>query len=290
MRYPVKNFDPKFEQGGKETMNIVLNNFRMDKNRDILHILSPPSEAYNQYDDFASHNTPENPQPQKTTKIEEFEGPSGSLESFHNEYYGLIGGMALPKIQAGGHMSKIPVAACDPIFWMHHCQIDRLFAIWQAVHNENDPQSWFKSLDKAEEPLLPFRNMAGKHYWNSNASRHTQDFGYTYPEIQGTREATRDTFRKMYEWSVPLLKSSHNVQAPPEMEPFDTVINNSQFFRFEDEGQAAAGPATPTESISIAKQPVLPKAVELPQKVVHEDPVQAKGYSREWSIDDRVQR
>jgi tyrosinase len=32
----------------------------------------------------------------------------------------------------GGLMSNIPVAALDPIFYVHHCQIDRLWAAWQA--------------------------------------------------------------------------------------------------------------------------------------------------------------
>lgn len=33
----------------------------------------------------------------------------------------------------GGLMSNIPVAAMDPIFYVHHCQIDRLWATWQAA-------------------------------------------------------------------------------------------------------------------------------------------------------------
>ena len=35
-----------------------------------------------------------------------------SLESLHNAYHGNIG--------SGGHMGRVPVAAFDPIFWMHH--------------------------------------------------------------------------------------------------------------------------------------------------------------------------
>ena len=33
----------------------------------------------------------------------------------------------------GGLMSNVPVAAVDPIFYVHHCQIDRLWAAWQAA-------------------------------------------------------------------------------------------------------------------------------------------------------------
>jgi len=33
----------------------------------------------------------------------------------------------------GGIMSNVPTAAMDPIFFVHHCQIDRLWAAWQAA-------------------------------------------------------------------------------------------------------------------------------------------------------------
>ncbi len=33
----------------------------------------------------------------------------------------------------GGWMGNVPSAAGDPIFYMHHCQIDRLFASWQQL-------------------------------------------------------------------------------------------------------------------------------------------------------------
>lgn len=32
--------------------------------------------------------------------------------------------------QIGGSMGSVPTAAADPIFWMHHCNIDRLWEAW----------------------------------------------------------------------------------------------------------------------------------------------------------------
>src|SRR4051794_6699718 len=43
--------------------------------------------------------------------------PSGSLEGIHNTYHNLIG--------YGGHMNDPRFAAFDPVFWLHHCNIDR---------------------------------------------------------------------------------------------------------------------------------------------------------------------
>ena len=60
------------------------------------------------------------------TKVHAKQGTMSSLESIHNSIHGYIGG--------NGHFGAIGFAAFDPIFWLHHCQIDRLFALWQAVY------------------------------------------------------------------------------------------------------------------------------------------------------------
>jgi tyrosinase len=45
------------------------------------------------------------------------------LEGFHNEVHGWV----------GGAMGSIMVSPADPLFWMHHAQIDRLWSVWQSV-------------------------------------------------------------------------------------------------------------------------------------------------------------
>lgn len=56
-----------------------------------------------------------------------FGGPTGfspGLEdSPHGAVHGLVGG-------PGGLMSTVPTAARDPIFWLHHANIDRLWNVW----------------------------------------------------------------------------------------------------------------------------------------------------------------
>jgi tyrosinase len=39
----------------------------------------------------------------------------------------------------GGTMGDIAVAAYDPVFWAHHCMIDRLWYLWQLRHPGTDP-------------------------------------------------------------------------------------------------------------------------------------------------------
>lgn len=66
-----------------------------------------------------------------------FDGFSPDLEgSPHGAVHVLVGG-------AGGLMSSVPTAAGDPIFWLHHANIDRLWDAWLILGggqaNPTDP-------------------------------------------------------------------------------------------------------------------------------------------------------
>jgi tyrosinase len=64
------------------------------------------------------------------------------LEGFHNDVH----------VWVGGHMSDIPFAAYDPIFWAHHTMIDRVWRMWQLRH----PQAPLPP-ELLASPLPPFR-------------------------------------------------------------------------------------------------------------------------------------
>lgn len=46
------------------------------------------------------------------------------LENLHNGVH----------VWVGGSMGRVPTSAYDPLFWAHHCQIDRLWYLWQLRH------------------------------------------------------------------------------------------------------------------------------------------------------------
>ena len=50
-----------------------------------------------------------------------------SGNQMHNGMHGWIGGLGFP----GGHMSNPAASPFDPFFYLHHCNIDRLWAMWQ---------------------------------------------------------------------------------------------------------------------------------------------------------------
>jgi len=47
---------------------------------------------------------------------------TGVLEGYHNTVHNLV----------GGTMGDIMISPCDPLFWMHHAEVDRICSIWQA--------------------------------------------------------------------------------------------------------------------------------------------------------------
>jgi len=42
-------------------------------------------------------------------------------------------------VWVGGSMGSIPTAPADPVFWMHHAEIDRIWAEWQALNPGQNP-------------------------------------------------------------------------------------------------------------------------------------------------------
>lgn len=58
-----------------------------------------------------------------------FNSFASALEGIHNSGH----------VWVGGSMGSVPFAPCDPVFWMHHCEIDRIWAEWQAGNPGQNP-------------------------------------------------------------------------------------------------------------------------------------------------------
>ncbi|KAK6542056.1 hypothetical protein TWF694_007828 [Orbilia ellipsospora] len=107
-----------------------------------------------------------------------------SLEGVHDTIHGTVGGN-------NGHMGWVPYAAFDPIFWLHHTNIDRLFALWQGINptsysiNGQSQMGTFTmpagTSENMNTPLSPFRQ-SGNTMYNSAGVVRTSTFGYAYPE------------------------------------------------------------------------------------------------------------
>ena len=132
------------------------------------------------------------------------------LESPHNSIHLAVGGIDVPSYDrapiegANGDMGENDTAALDPIFYFHHCFVDRVFWLWQKKHGFTDqldvieeypgtnsvdsqgptpgtmPNSWL-TLDS---PLNPFKKKLAdgseKLYTSRDCINIEKQLGYTY--------------------------------------------------------------------------------------------------------------
>lgn len=93
-----------------DELDKALNKEREPKVQAVLDLLEIP--PYFDYRNFASTGARTKRVVENGKPVVKIDGPSGSLENFHNNYHVTLGGQ--------GHMSRVPVAAFDPVFWLHH--------------------------------------------------------------------------------------------------------------------------------------------------------------------------
>lgn len=132
------------------------------------------------------------------------------LESPHNSIHLAVGGFDLPSLfdvspipDANGDMGENDTAGFDPIFFFHHCFVDRVFWLWQQRHGATDrleiihgypgtnsvdnqgptpgvtPNSWLT----IDSPLDPFRKPehgGSRPYTSRDCVNIERQLGYTY--------------------------------------------------------------------------------------------------------------
>lgn len=70
-------------------------------------------------------------------------GVSGALPGFNQDLdFGLHGNVHVG-VGNRTNMGAVPWAAGDPVFWVHHCMIDRLWASWNAAGRANPTNATF---------------------------------------------------------------------------------------------------------------------------------------------------
>ncbi|KAB5551230.1 hypothetical protein GE09DRAFT_1223030 [Coniochaeta sp. 2T2.1] len=118
-----------------------------------------------------------------------------SIESVHDVIHNIAGGVE-------GHMAYIPFSAFDPIFFLHHANVDRLFAMWQALF----PSSWITpskaisasyttkagDIQDSKTALTPFYEKEDGTFWDSDSVRDPKVLGYSYQEVAGISLTGKD--------------------------------------------------------------------------------------------------
>ncbi|KAI1147149.1 Di-copper centre-containing protein [Nemania diffusa] len=143
-------------------------------------------------------------------------GSFDSIESLHDSVHTIGGG-------GWGHLAIIAYSAFDPLFFLHHTNVDRIFAMWQIVHNDTyviPTAAVYAShtqnqgdIEDIQTPLKPFF-VNDTAFWTSDMVRKHETFGYTYTEVANkTRSEVIAAINRLYTDYSPAttnFKSSKN--------------------------------------------------------------------------------
>ncbi|KIK50965.1 hypothetical protein GYMLUDRAFT_50875 [Collybiopsis luxurians FD-317 M1] len=153
-----------------------------------------PGKGSQIYDEFSNHTT------QSSNKLHYYN--ADTLEGVHDSIHDIVGG--------NGHIGFPDYAGFDPLFFLHHCNVDRLYALWEYVYPEacyigNGEDFVFTQNTGSyalvyNQQLLPDTELApfridSKKYWTSDQARYFNKNAYpkhyTYPKVAGEIDITQ---------------------------------------------------------------------------------------------------
>lgn len=138
------------------------------------------------------------------------------LETPHNSLHDVIGG-------DNGNMSDISISAFDPIFWLHHCNMDRHFYTWLYENTDHFNSSIYPNkvsesvYNSTQAPFfkpkfydIDFNNY--KYGWENSSTDfmllkdtlNVRDLPYTYAIIQPTPFREVKSFIELIDIPIPM--------------------------------------------------------------------------------------
>ncbi|KAH9980146.1 photo-regulated tyrosinase [Lactifluus volemus] len=140
---------------------------------------------------------PDSESPNATTNVQDLTdnhtpgdggSASNSLEAIHDGIHVDVGGQ--------GQMSDPSVAGFDPIFFLHHANVDRMLSFWAALNpgvwvasGPAEGGTWTIPGNATIGPntnLTPFWNTQSG-FWHSSGTTKTEALQYTYPEFNNLK-------------------------------------------------------------------------------------------------------
>jgi len=109
----------------------------------------------------------------------------GLLESMpHNQVHNMVGGdNGKPgKANHEGLMADTRTAGLDPVFWLHHANIDRLWQIWlnRDPHHHNPKEPDFVNGPPQDSPFVFPDENGDSRFWKVGETLDLKTLGYTY--------------------------------------------------------------------------------------------------------------
>jgi len=145
------------------------------------------------------------------------------LETPHNELHDIIGGES-------GNMSYIDISAFDPIFWLHHCNMDRHFYTWMYLNTNSFSKSIYPDKMTENTYELTCAPFSTKYIYSGDCNNYNygwensemsfmlikdmlnlKNFPFTYDIIQPTPKQELKAFIELID--IPIPKESMTVLA-----------------------------------------------------------------------------
>jgi len=144
------------------------------------------------------------------------------LETPHNSLHDIIGG-------DGGNMSDITISAFDPLFWLHHCNMDRHFYTWLYKNTDKfrsklSPPPLTSTCEASHAPFFKneiyshdFNNY--KYGWMNGSGTYmkledtlcVEKFPFTYDIIHPTPKEDLGSFVELIDIPIPMESVSISV-------------------------------------------------------------------------------
>ncbi|KAL8377308.1 hypothetical protein RB595_008138 [Gaeumannomyces hyphopodioides] len=164
-------------------------------------------------------------------------------------------------------MAYLDYSAFDPIFMLHHCNVDRYIAMWQAINYNNTFQTVAMATNgqfstvrgssvNGDSPLRPFYRDTNGNFHTGRSVANIAPFGYTYPEIddwsqgkEGTRAAVIAAVNSLYGGGLAGSQPTASSSSSSSARPSSTARSATSSARASSSapatsGAAAAGSAT----------------------------------------------
>ena len=136
------------------------------------------------------------------------------LEVPHNSIHNVIGG-------TGGTMTDVSISAFDPIFWFHHCNMDRYFYNWIYsntdffTHPLESHQIQPETLELSQAPFFPESNHQSldvKYGWLNNTFEFQklsnildlENYPYTYNKIESYHSDEKHINLELIDIPIPM--------------------------------------------------------------------------------------
>lgn len=150
----------------------------------------------------------------KETGFNHSEGGTGDLEmNPHNFVHGKIGGRSNQNGQTG-LMGVVATAALDPIFYLHHANIDRMWAAWNETGKN-------KNVNEGYSPWLEGPTADGNSRFAMPLDSGGTPWYFTPDEVQNTNKLTFNAAPYSYTYDDLSLTSYDNT--PPSLSPTNVL-------------------------------------------------------------------